>query len=125
MAIKGSPMLMDSPQANRRSPSCSCPLTISGQLVDVDRLVLLLLLPDHFVEGFGVEDDGVVEVGSVDGYVDGEVEQGEDDLVEVERLQLVVLANLFGKLCRVHPEICFIVHSFGHHFAYFLYPSRT
>ena len=78
--------------------------TVSGQLVDVEQLVLVDLLPDHLVEGFGVEDDGVVEVRGVDRDVDGEVEHRKHDLGEVERLKLVVLANFSGKLCRVDPE---------------------
>ena len=41
----------------------------------------------------------------VDGDVDGEVEEGEDHLVEVERRKFVVLANLLRKLGRVNPEI--------------------
>ena len=78
--------------------------TVSGQLVDVEQLVLVDLLSDHLVEGFGVEDDGVVQVRSVDRDVDGEVEHRKHDLGEVERLKLVVLANFSGKLCRVDPE---------------------
>ena len=79
--------------------------TVSGQLVDVEGLVPLLLVTDHLVEGLGVEDDRVVEVSRVDGDVDGEVEEGEDHLVEVERRKFVVLANLLRKLSRVNPEI--------------------
>ena len=39
----------------------------------------------------------------VNGDVDREVEHGEHDLGEVERLQLVVLAHLPGELGRVDP----------------------
>ena len=74
-------------------------------MVDVVSFVFVLLVPDHLIEGLGVEDGRVVEVCGVDGDVDWKVEEGEDDLNEVERSKLVVLANLLRKLRRVNSEI--------------------
>jgi hypothetical protein len=70
-------------------------------LVDVIAPVLELPFVDHLVESLGVEDDRVVEVRREDGDVDGEVEEGEADLVEVERRELVVLADFLRELGRV------------------------
>ena len=79
-------------------------ITVSGQLVDVVGLVLDLLVANHFIQGFGVKDDRVVEVSRVDGDVDGEVEQVEGDLGEVEGGQLVVLAHFLREFCGVNSE---------------------
>jgi hypothetical protein len=86
------------------APKLRIKITVSGQFVDVVRLVLRLLVPNHFVQGLGVENDGVVEVSRVDGDVDGEVEQVEVDLGEVERGQLVVLADFLREFCGVDSE---------------------
>jgi hypothetical protein len=86
-------------------------------MVDVVSFVFVLLVPDHLIEGLGVEDGRVVEVCGVDGDVDWKVEEGEDDLNEVEGSKLVVLANLLRKLRRVDSEIqnfCFFKDFFNY-----------
>ena len=73
--------------------------------VHVLRAGIGLLPADDGVEGLGVEHDGVVEVGGVDGDVDGKQlrEDAESRVFEVERGELVVLPHSLRELGRVNP----------------------